>query len=69
LTGVVDLKAHAEAKGRDSIRCTTFSDIFAYGLVAFFYLAREINPFGDLSTERKIKLTIIPNVVKLTGQR
>ncbi len=47
----------------EPIICSTSSDIFAYGLVAFYYLAKGIHPFGDLSTEHKIKLTIIPNVV------
>lgn len=57
-----NVKADVKANKMEPIRCSTASDIFAYGLVAFYYLARGIHPFGELNSERKIFLTIIPNV-------
>lgn len=55
-----DLMA-AKAIG-EPIRCSTASDIFSYGLVAFFYLTRGIHPFGYPYLTDEILLTIVPNI-------
>lgn len=58
----------AKALGKTTIQGSTASDIFAFGLIAFFYVTRGIHPFGDYSRIEKdsheIPLVIIPNIKK-----
>lgn len=52
----------ARAAG-NPIRGSTASDVFAYGLVSFYYLTKGIHPFGDYPCiEDDIYTIIIPNI-------
>ena len=62
-----ELKA-AKAAGK-SIRSSTASDVFAYGLVSFYYVTRGIHPFGpeDLPfyacvNDNDVLTKIVPNI-------
>ena len=59
-----DLKK-AKADGK-SIRCSTASDIYAWGLVCFFYKTKGFHPFGQYPpyTFSDVYLDIIPNIYK-----
>ena len=47
----------------EPVQASTASDVFAYGLVSFYYVTRGIHPFGDYPASRlKIEATIVPNI-------
>jgi serine/threonine-protein kinase/endoribonuclease IRE1 len=52
----------ARAAG-NSKRSSTSSDVFAYGLVSFYYITKGIHPFGPCKGE-DITLLIVPNILK-----
>jgi len=43
-------------------RCSIASDVFAYGLLSFYYLTRGVHPFGDYISLDDILLQIVPNI-------
>ena len=47
----------------DPVRAPSASDVFAYGLVSFYYVTRGIHPFGPYPSSRlQIEAIIIPNI-------
>ena len=49
----------------NSKRGSTASDVFAYGLVSFYYINKGIHPFGTYPwDEHELSIIIIPNIFK-----
>jgi serine/threonine protein kinase len=57
----IDLAA-AKADGK-SIRGSTASDVFSFGLVSFYFLTKGVHPFGSLESKKKIYTETIPNII------
>ena len=47
---------------RKGIKGSTASDVFAYGLVSFYYVTRGIHPFGPMKVYLDVQETIKPNI-------
>jgi serine/threonine protein kinase len=54
--------AVAKADGK-SLRGSTASDVFSFGLVSFYFLTKGVHPFGSLESRRKCHIETISNII------